>query len=55
MPKELEPSTNERRFALNALLENLRLDGRDVDSFRELKLSFGEEYGLADVQLGKTR
>jgi exosome complex component RRP45 len=55
MPKELEPSTNERQFVLDALKQGLRVDGRDFESFRELELSFGEDYGLADVQLGKTR
>ena len=55
MPKELEPSTNEKQFTLEALRQGLRLDGRDFDTFRPLKLSFGHEFGLADVQLGKTR
>jgi len=55
MPKELEPSTNEKQFTLEALRQGLRLDGRDFDSFRPLGLSFGHEFGLADVQLGKTR
>jgi hypothetical protein len=55
MPKELEPSTNEKQFTLEALRQGLRLDGRDFDSFRPLGLSFGREFGLADVQLGKTR
>lgn len=55
MPKELEPSTCEKNFVLEALKENLRIDGRNFESFRELEISFGEDYGLADVQLGKTR
>lgn len=55
MPKELEPSTSEKTFVLDALKQKLRIDGRDFESFRELGLSFGEDYGLADVQLGKTR
>lgn len=55
MPKELEPSTNEKQFILEALKQDLRLDGRDFDSFRSLELEFGREYGLADVRLGKTR
>ncbi|KAI5779705.1 ribosomal protein S5 domain 2-type protein [Geopyxis carbonaria] len=55
MPKELEPSTNERTFILEALNNDIRLDGRDFNDFRPLELSFGDEYGLADVRLGKTR
>lgn len=55
MPKELDPSTNEKLFILEALSHDLRLDGRTLDAFRPLELSFGREYGLADVRLGKTR
>ena len=55
MPREAEPSINERAFILEALQENIRLDGRPLDAFRELQITFGEEYGVADVQLGKTR
>ena len=55
MPREAEPSNNERVFVLQALRENLRIDGRGLDSFRDLELSFGNEYGVADVRLGKTR
>ncbi|KAL8722044.1 MAG: hypothetical protein Q9225_001420 [Loekoesia sp. 1 TL-2023] len=55
MPREAEPSNNERAFILEALRENIRLDGRALDAFRNIDLSFGEEYGVADVQLGKTR
>lgn len=55
MPREAEPSTNEQAFVLSALRENLRLDSRDFEQFRPISLVFGEEYGTADVQLGKTR
>ncbi|KAL6717024.1 3'-5'-exoribonuclease [Lecanora helva] len=55
MPREAEPSINERAFILQALQENIRLDGRSLEAYRELNISFGEEYGVADVQLGKTR
>ncbi|KAK3302219.1 ribosomal protein S5 domain 2-type protein [Chaetomium strumarium] len=55
MPREVEPSLNERQFVLQALQENLRLDGRELDQYRPLELNFGEEYGVADVTLGKTR
>lgn len=55
MPRELEPSLNEKQFFTRALEENLRLDGRPFDQFRALELEFGDEYGVADVRLGKTR
>ena len=55
MPREAEPSISERSFVLQALGENLRLDGRAFDAFRDLKLTFGDEFGAADVRLGNTR
>jgi exosome complex component RRP45 len=55
MPREVGPSLNERQFFQKALQENLRIDGRNFDQFRSLELDFGDEYGVADVRLGKTR
>lgn len=55
MPREAEISINEREFIKQALQEQIRLDGRAFDAFRKLELTFGDEYGVADVQLGKTR
>ena len=55
MPREAEPSLNERAFILEALKEDIRLDGRALDAFRNVELTFGEEYGVVDVKLGKTR
>lgn len=55
MPQEAQISVNERAFIQEALKEQIRLDGRAFDAFRELELRFGDEYGVADVQLGKTR
>lgn len=55
MPREEEPSLNEREFLCQALRENVRLDGRAFDAFRAIDLSFGDEYGVADVRIGKTR
>ena len=55
MPREAEISLNERDFIKQALQEQIRLDNRAFDAFRKLELTFGEEYGVADVQLGKTR
>ena len=55
MPREAEPSINHRAFLLQALHENVRLDGRALDAYRNLDISFGHDDGLADVRLGKTR
>ena len=55
MPREAEPSLNERAFVVQALQEGLRVDGRAFDQYRQLELKFGEQYGVADVTLGKTR
>ena len=55
MPREVEPSTNERDFVLEALQQNIRLDGRKIDEYRKIDIEFGEEYGIADVRMGKTR
>ncbi|KKA26767.1 hypothetical protein TD95_001706 [Thielaviopsis punctulata] len=55
MPREAEPSQNEKDFVLQALEENQRLDGRALDQYRPLELSFGDEYGVAEVKFGKTR
>lgn len=55
MPREQEPSTNEREFLLAALQQNLRLDSRAFDQYRPISLTFGDEYGVADVRFGKTR
>lgn len=55
MPREAEPSLNEKAFVAQALQENLRLDNRAFDDYRPIELSFGDEYGAAEVKLGKTR
>ncbi|KAK0722812.1 ribosomal protein S5 domain 2-type protein [Lasiosphaeria miniovina] len=55
MPREAEPSLNEKQFIVQALGEKLRLDGREFDQYRPLELTFGDQYGVANVTLGKTR
>ncbi|KAF2768120.1 hypothetical protein EJ03DRAFT_344090 [Teratosphaeria nubilosa] len=58
MPREAEPSTNEQTFLLSALRGNLRLDNRPFHQYRPISLSFpsnADEYGSADVRIGKTR
>jgi len=55
MPREAEPSLNERAFILEALKEDIRLDGRALDAFRDIDITFGEDRGVVDMTLGKTR
>ncbi|KAK4196619.1 ribosomal protein S5 domain 2-type protein [Triangularia verruculosa] len=55
MPREAEPSLNEKQFVLQALQDSIRLDGRELEQYRPLELTFGDQYGVADVTLGKTR
>ncbi|KAJ5387199.1 Exoribonuclease phosphorolytic domain 1 [Penicillium cosmopolitanum] len=54
MSKEAPLSNAERDFILEALREDVRLDGRNPDQFRPLSVSFGDEYGHVKLQLGKT-
>ncbi|KAL1839122.1 hypothetical protein VTJ49DRAFT_1853 [Mycothermus thermophilus] len=55
MPRDHEPSLNEKQFVTQALQENLRLDGRELDQYRPLELRFGDQHGVAEVTLGKTK
>lgn len=55
MPREADLSNVERSFILEALAQNVRLDGRARDQFRSLDIFFGDDYGSCTVQLGKTR
>lgn len=55
MPRESEPTTNESVFTLLALKDGLRLDGRKLEQYRSWNLTFGDDYGVVEAQLGKTR
>lgn len=55
MPKEPEISSAEKAFVLEAFKQNLRVDGRDLETFRDLQLTFGDDYGFVDARLGKSR
>ncbi|EHY60101.1 3'-5'-exoribonuclease [Exophiala dermatitidis] len=55
MPREVDISNIERNFILEALEQNVRVDGRPLDQFRGIELEFGAEYGTATLRLGKTR
>lgn len=55
MPREADLSNVEKAFILEALTQNVRLDGRAQDQFRNLDFSFDDDYGICSVQLGKTK
>lgn len=55
MSKEAPLSVAEHEFILDALRQDLRLDGRRADQFRPINISFGQEYGHVKLQLGKTK
>ncbi|XP_078396236.1 exosome complex component RRP45 isoform X2 [Cetorhinus maximus] len=48
-------SNCERQFILQAIVEKQRLDGRQTYDYRNIKITFGTEYGSCIVELGKTR
>ncbi|XP_017353091.1 exosome complex component RRP45 [Cebus imitator] len=53
--KETPLSNCERRFLLRAIEERKRLDGRQTYDYRNIRISFGTDYGCCIVELGKTR
>lgn len=55
MSRDSSLSIPESQFILEALRQNTRLDNRELEHFRPLKISFGDDYGHVKVQLGKTR
>lgn len=55
MAKDIEISTSEAQFILEALKQNGRLDGRSFDQFRDVEISFGREYGDVTVKMGNTK
>ncbi|KAJ5621578.1 hypothetical protein N7528_006361 [Penicillium herquei] len=44
----------EHEFILSGLRQGYRHDGRGDNDYRELKVSFGQDYGHVNLQLGKT-
>lgn len=53
--RETPLSNSERAFLLQAISEKKRLDGRETYDYRNIKITFGTEYGCCIVELGKTR
>lgn len=55
MPREADLTNVERAFILEALNQNVRLDGRALDQLRDPDISFEDDYGTCAVQFGKTK
>ena len=55
MSSETILSNNETLFMRKCLQEGLRIDGRRLNSFREVKIDFGLDPGSVEVCLGQTR
>uniref|UniRef100_A0A8D0CED5 Exosome complex component RRP45 n=1 Tax=Scleropages formosus TaxID=113540 RepID=A0A8D0CED5_SCLFO len=53
--KETPLSNCERQFLLKAIEEKKRLDGRQTYDYRNIKITFGTDYGCCIVDIGKTR
>lgn len=53
--KDEKISLNEREFIQSALYEELRIDGRGMYDYREVSISFGEDYGRVELSIGKTK
>ncbi|XP_073428106.1 exosome complex component RRP45 isoform X1 [Dendrobates tinctorius] len=52
--RETPLSNCERSFLLRAITDRKRLDGRQTYDYRNIKITFGTEYGCCIVELGKT-
>ncbi|GAA6067492.1 exosome complex component RRP45, partial [Tachysurus ichikawai] len=53
--RETPLSNCERDFLLKSIQEKKRLDGRQTYDYRNIKMTFGTDYGCCTVILGKTR
>uniref|UniRef100_A0A182N4M5 Exosome complex component RRP45 n=1 Tax=Anopheles dirus TaxID=7168 RepID=A0A182N4M5_9DIPT len=53
--KERVLTNNEKSFVQKAIMESIRVDGRNPDEFRKLRITFGSEWGMVHVVLGETR
>ncbi|KAM3715881.1 Exosome complex component RRP45 [Dirofilaria immitis] len=52
----VEPLSNcEKAFFLNSFKQNVRIDGRKCDEFREVKVIIGSELGSCLAMLGETK
>ncbi|KAL9878851.1 exosome complex component Rrp45 [Glossina fuscipes fuscipes] len=53
--KEAPLSSCEKNFVIQAIKQNQRLDGRNNDEFRSLKINYGSDWGSVIVALGETK
>lgn len=53
--KEKTISANEQRFVLEALAEDIRVDGRGMTTHRRTQVVFEDTWGVARVNLGNTQ
>ena len=53
--KETVLSNCEKTFVDKAILDNIRIDKRNLNEFRDLGIFFGREYGSVVCSLGETR
>ncbi|XP_063679441.1 exosome complex component RRP45-like [Bolinopsis microptera] len=53
--REVPLSLNSREFLSSVLKEGLRPDAREGYDYRDIKISFGPQWGHAEVLLGRTR
>uniref|UniRef100_A0A1A9W695 Exosome complex component RRP45 n=1 Tax=Glossina brevipalpis TaxID=37001 RepID=A0A1A9W695_9MUSC len=53
--KETPLSPCEKNFVIQAIKQNQRLDGRNNDEFRSLKINYGADWGSVIVALGETK
>lgn len=53
--RETVLSNCEKTFVEKAVLENIRVDKRDLNEFRNVCMFFGREYGSVICSLGETR
>ncbi|SCV05559.1 LANO_0H10154g1_1 [Lachancea nothofagi CBS 11611] len=55
MAKEIEISTSEAKFLIEALRQGLRSDSRKFEETRDVGIKFGKDYGDVTVTMGKTK
>lgn len=53
--KDDKVSSNESLFIKGALVEGKRIDGRNLLDYRDLSVSFSEDYGRLELSLGETK
>ncbi|EJT98069.1 ribosomal protein S5 domain 2-like protein [Dacryopinax primogenitus] len=55
MPRDVEPSINQRDFIFSAIQQGLRVDGRSPLQARKTTIRFGNSLGWVECSIGETR